>query len=88
MNSHVEFALAHPVFDPGTQIVPGHFWLAANAQAFAERLRPVLSELVGLSANAAAELDRRGYATARGGRWSARAVISARARLDGQPESS
>jgi DNA invertase Pin-like site-specific DNA recombinase len=57
---------------------------AANAQAFAERLRPVLVELTEFSANAAAqELDRRGYATARGGKWSAHAVITARARLGG-----
>jgi DNA invertase Pin-like site-specific DNA recombinase len=55
---------------------------AANAQAFAEGLRPALVELAGLSANAAAqELDRRGYATARGGKWSATAVITARGRL-------
>jgi hypothetical protein len=26
MNSHVAFALAHPVFNPETQIVSGHFW--------------------------------------------------------------
>jgi hypothetical protein len=26
MRSQIEFALAHPVFDPETQIVPGHFW--------------------------------------------------------------
>jgi hypothetical protein len=52
---------------------------AGAVQAFAERLRPALVEL---SANAAAqELDRRGYATARGGKWSAHAVITARARL-------
>jgi DNA invertase Pin-like site-specific DNA recombinase len=56
--------------------------ITANAQAFAERLRPVLVELDGLSANAAAqELDRRGHATARGGKWTAGAVINARARL-------
>jgi DNA invertase Pin-like site-specific DNA recombinase len=55
---------------------------AANAQVFAERLRDVLTELADLSANAAAqELDRRGYATARGGKWSAVAVIRVRARL-------
>jgi DNA invertase Pin-like site-specific DNA recombinase len=55
---------------------------AANAQAFAERLRPVLVELEGLSANAAAKvLDRRGYATARGGKWAARSVIDVRTRL-------
>jgi DNA invertase Pin-like site-specific DNA recombinase len=54
----------------------------ANAQAFAERLRPVLTELEGMSANAAAkELDRRGIVTARGGKWSARSIISVRARL-------
>lgn len=55
---------------------------AAAAQAFAERLRPVLAELAALSANAAAaELDRRGLATARGGKWTARVVIDVRARL-------
>jgi hypothetical protein len=26
MHTHIAFALAHPVFDPETQIVPGHFW--------------------------------------------------------------
>ena len=26
MNAHAEFALAYPVFDPMTQILPGHFW--------------------------------------------------------------
>lgn len=26
MNQHALFALAHPVFDPETQIGPGHFW--------------------------------------------------------------
>jgi hypothetical protein len=30
MKSQVEYALAHPVFDPMTQITPGHFWLAAR----------------------------------------------------------
>jgi hypothetical protein len=28
MKSQIEFALAHPVFDPETQILPGHFWKA------------------------------------------------------------
>ena len=55
---------------------------AAAAQAFAERLRPALAELAELSANAAAaELDRRGFATARGGKWTARSIIDVRARL-------
>jgi hypothetical protein len=31
MNSHIEFALAHPVFDPETQILPHHFWWAERA---------------------------------------------------------
>lgn len=26
MKSQVEFALAHPVFDPFRQITAGHFW--------------------------------------------------------------
>ena len=39
-------------------------------------MRPVLAELNGLSASAAArELEQRGYATARGGKWSATLVI-------------
>ena len=58
--------------------------IAASAEVFAERLRPVLAELTELSANAAAaELDRRGFATARGGKWSARSVINLRGRLEG-----
>jgi hypothetical protein len=27
MHEHARFALAHPVFDPDVEIVPGHFWL-------------------------------------------------------------
>jgi DNA invertase Pin-like site-specific DNA recombinase len=73
----------------GTQILDaeagrarGRVIHAANAQAFAERLRPVFAELADLSANAAAaELDRRGFATARGGKWTARSVINLRTRL-------
>jgi hypothetical protein len=54
----------------------------ANAHAFAERMAPVIAELAGMSANAAAaELDRRGYATPRGGKWSAQAVLNLKARL-------
>jgi DNA invertase Pin-like site-specific DNA recombinase len=54
-----------------------------NANEFAERLRPVLDELADLSAHAvAAELDRRGLATARGGKWAARSVIAVRCRLE------
>lgn len=26
MKSQIEFALAHPVYDPESQILPGHFW--------------------------------------------------------------
>ena len=28
MRSQMEFALAHPVFDPKRQIVAGHYWWA------------------------------------------------------------
>ena len=28
MRSQIEFALAHPVFDPRQQIVQGHYWRA------------------------------------------------------------
>jgi DNA invertase Pin-like site-specific DNA recombinase len=58
--------------------------MAERAQAFAERLRPVLagSDLADLSANATAhELERRGIATANGGKWSAGKVITVRRRL-------
>lgn len=58
--------------------------IKANARVFAERIQPVLAELDGLSASAAAqELERRGYATARGGKWSATLVIRTRKRLGG-----
>jgi hypothetical protein len=30
MKSQVEFALAHPVFDPEWQIVVGHYWAAGR----------------------------------------------------------
>lgn len=30
MNSHIAYALAHPVFDPERQITPDHFWRAGN----------------------------------------------------------
>jgi hypothetical protein len=54
----------------------------ANAEAFARRMGPVLAELDGLSARStAAELEKRGYATARGGKWSPTLVIRTRARL-------
>jgi DNA invertase Pin-like site-specific DNA recombinase len=55
---------------------------AANADVFAERLRPILVELEGLSANAAAaELNQRGVQTARGGQWTARSVLNLKARV-------
>jgi DNA invertase Pin-like site-specific DNA recombinase len=56
---------------------------AAKAKIFAERMRPVFGELAGLSASAAArELEQRGYATARGGKWSPLLVIRTRVRLE------
>jgi hypothetical protein len=30
VRSQVEFALAHPVFDPERQIVRGHYWRAGD----------------------------------------------------------
>jgi hypothetical protein len=30
MRSQIEFALAHPVFDPTTQIIAGHYWRAGD----------------------------------------------------------
>jgi DNA invertase Pin-like site-specific DNA recombinase len=58
----------------------------ANAEMFAERIRPILAELNGLSARSAAkELERRGYATARGGKWSPTLIIRTRAKLGMTP---
>ena len=31
MKSQIAFALAHPVFDPTTQIVRGHYWIAGDS---------------------------------------------------------
>jgi DNA invertase Pin-like site-specific DNA recombinase len=53
-----------------------------EADAFAERMRPLMEELAGLSANkAAAELNARGVATATGARWHPATVIRLRERL-------
>ena len=30
MRSQIEFALAHPVYDPERQITTGHYWRAAH----------------------------------------------------------
>jgi DNA invertase Pin-like site-specific DNA recombinase len=55
---------------------------AAEADAFAERVRPVLAELAALSANRAAiVLNERKVPTAAGGRWSSNQIIRVRARL-------
>jgi hypothetical protein len=57
---------------------------AAEARAFAERMRPVLAELEELSATrVAAILTERGIPTAAGGKWSAMQVIRVRRRLLG-----
>jgi DNA invertase Pin-like site-specific DNA recombinase len=56
---------------------------AAEASARAERLRPILAELSGMSANqAAAELNRRKVPTSAGGQWFATQVIRLRQRLE------
>ena len=58
---------------------------AERARAFAESLRSTLVPLAGLSATAAArELARQGVSTARGGIWSAGAVIAIRKRLEAE----
>jgi DNA invertase Pin-like site-specific DNA recombinase len=55
---------------------------ADNARTFAERLRPVLISLEGLSARSQAkELEARGIQTARHGKWSAGKVMAVRRRL-------
>jgi hypothetical protein len=33
MRSQIAFALAHPVFDPFTQIITGHYWRAATTMS-------------------------------------------------------
>lgn len=56
---------------------------ATEASERAERLRPILAELTGVSANqAAAELNRRKIPTPAGGQWYATQVIRLRQRLD------
>jgi DNA invertase Pin-like site-specific DNA recombinase len=53
----------------------------------AEALRPVFTELAGLSAhNAADELNSRNVPTPTGAKWSAKTVLRVRARLEGRPE--
>ena len=53
-----------------------------EARERAERLRPIFAELTGLSAHKAAdELNRRGIATPKGGKWYAATVIRVRERL-------
>lgn len=33
MNSHIIYALAHPVFDPERQITLGHYWQTGDIRA-------------------------------------------------------
>jgi DNA invertase Pin-like site-specific DNA recombinase len=55
----------------------------ADAAARAQAIAPVLAELAGMSANAAAiELNARGVATPTGRPWSAKTVIRVRERLE------
>jgi hypothetical protein len=59
---------------------------AEQAQAFAERLRPVLTELDGLSLRTVArELERRGIATVRGGKWTRRSGAQYPSRRASEP---
>jgi recombinase len=53
-----------------------------EAKKRAKELRPILTELAGMSANAtAAELNRRGVPTPQGGQWHALTVIRVRQRI-------
>ena len=53
-----------------------------QADQLAETMKPVMAELVGLSAQkAAAELNRRGIKSATGGLWYAQTVLRLRDRL-------
>jgi len=53
-----------------------------EARQRAEELRPILTELAGMSANkAAVELNKRGVATPKGGHWHALTVMRLRQRL-------
>ena len=62
---------------------------AKEAAALAERMRPVMAPLAGLSAHkGAAELNRRKIASATGGKWYAATVIKLRDRLDALPKRS
>lgn len=55
-----------------------------DAAAFAERMRPIMSEVANLSAHhAAAELNKRKITSATGGKWYAATVIRLRERLAG-----
>jgi DNA invertase Pin-like site-specific DNA recombinase len=55
---------------------------AKEAQGRAEELRPLFTELAGLSARKAAEeLNRRGIATPAGGKWHAATVLRVRESL-------
>jgi len=54
----------------------------SEANKHAKELRPILTELAGLSANKApAELNQRGLATPQGGQWHALTVVRLRQRL-------
>jgi hypothetical protein len=56
-----------------------------NADARAKQLSELLAEFDGQSANAAAKaFNERGIPTARGGEWTAKAVIRIRSRLAAQ----
>ena len=55
-----------------------------QADARAQQLSEIFAEYAGESANATAKaLNDRGLPSARGGKWTARAVINIRARLEG-----
>jgi hypothetical protein len=66
---------------PGTQALLRQ--MRERYRTFAERMRPVMAELAGLSATAAAhELNARKIATAAGGKWYPATVIRLRERIN------
>jgi hypothetical protein len=60
---------------------------AAEAAAFAEKMRPIMAEFEALSAHKAAiALNERSVPTAAGGRWSTPQVVRVRRRLSRLPQ--
>ncbi|MGA9892294.1 MAG: hypothetical protein WBQ55_07985 [Xanthobacteraceae bacterium] len=91
METSVKGAEGFPVRLSAFEVARGVKLGGTNAQSIANRdealqraeeMRPILGELAGMSANkAAAELNRKGIATPKGGQWHALTVMRLRERL-------